>query len=221
MFCPKCGTQQANTARACHKCNSPLPLSGRIQETPLTEQPTVINQPQEQQIQPPRPVQEQSRPVLESHPPLSWNMPQSASVNPQAQQPFEQPDKPKFSYPIAPVSQDNYQPGQYLGTYSPDYTPGSYMNQNPGWTSSNDITSGRAIASLVFGLLSFVFCPVVTAVVAIVLGKMELNAIKQGTAPPAGKSIAQIGLYTGIANVVIFVGFFLLIFLMAFLGAIR
>lgn len=222
MFCPKCGTQQPNPARSCYKCNAPLP-AGRVETNPNLEQPTtMMPQPAHQTNDYPynQPINQPARPVLSPPPPPAWDMPISNAVNPPASQPYEQPERPKFSYPIEPSGQDAYQPGQYLGNYAPGYVPGSYANPQANWTASNNVTSNRAIASMVCGLLSFLFCPVVTAVVAVILGQMELSAIKQGTAPPAGKSIAQIGLYSGIANLVIFVGFFLLFFLIAIIGAV-
>ncbi|MBX7151187.1 DUF4190 domain-containing protein [bacterium] len=58
--------------------------------------------------------------------------------------------------------------------------------------------SGRAIAALILGLLSIVFsCGPVTGIAGIVLANQELNAIRNGSAPEAGKTLAQIGMWTG------------------------
>jgi hypothetical protein len=37
-----------------------------------------------------------------------------------------------------------------------------------------------------------------------ILGKMEMNAIKEGKAPQAGEAIAKVGFYVGIAATVIY-----------------
>lgn len=58
--------------------------------------------------------------------------------------------------------------------------------------------SGRAIAALVLGLLSIIgSCGPVTGIAGIVLANQELKAIRNGMAPEAGKTLAQIGLWTG------------------------
>jgi hypothetical protein len=58
--------------------------------------------------------------------------------------------------------------------------------------------SGRAIASLVLGILSLVLCGFFTSVPAAILGKMELNAIGRGESPAAGRGIAMAGFWIGI-----------------------
>jgi hypothetical protein len=57
--------------------------------------------------------------------------------------------------------------------------------------------SGRAIASLVLGILGIVMCGFLTAIPAAILGKMELNAIQRGESPIAGKGLATAGFWIG------------------------
>jgi len=58
--------------------------------------------------------------------------------------------------------------------------------------------SGRAIAAMVVGIVSLVMCCWPASIVSIVLGKMEMNAIKEGRAPQAGETMAKVGFYMGI-----------------------
>ena len=60
--------------------------------------------------------------------------------------------------------------------------------------------SGRAVATLVFGILSITCAGFVTGIPAIILGTMELKAIKAGDAPAVGESNAKTGLVLGIVG---------------------
>jgi hypothetical protein len=68
--------------------------------------------------------------------------------------------------------------------------------------------SGLAIATLILGLMSWVFGGIFCAIPAIICGKMEMNAIAEGRSPPAGKTLAQVGFWAGVAHIV----FLILIF---------
>ncbi len=57
--------------------------------------------------------------------------------------------------------------------------------------------SGRAVASLVLGIISIVMCGFIAGIPAAILGKMELNAIERGQAPAAGKGLATAGFWMG------------------------
>jgi hypothetical protein len=60
--------------------------------------------------------------------------------------------------------------------------------------------SGRAIASLVLTLLGLVTgCGPFLSIPALILGKLELDAIHRGQAPKAGETLAKLGFYGGIA----------------------
>ncbi|MBI2895214.1 MAG: DUF4190 domain-containing protein [Deltaproteobacteria bacterium] len=58
--------------------------------------------------------------------------------------------------------------------------------------------SGRAIAALVLGIVGLVLCGWLAGIPAVILGKMELNAIERGEAPAAGKGIATAGFWIGV-----------------------
>ena len=59
-------------------------------------------------------------------------------------------------------------------------------------------TSSKAIVSLILGILSLACCGFFSGIPAIIMGKSELNAIKEGRASEANKSIANIGMILGI-----------------------
>ncbi|MBS1518520.1 MAG: DUF4190 domain-containing protein [Bacteroidetes bacterium] len=63
--------------------------------------------------------------------------------------------------------------------------------------------SSNAIFALVLGILSYIFCGIFAAVPAWILGKKEINEINAGRSPEAGKTLATIGMWLGIINVII------------------
>ena len=60
--------------------------------------------------------------------------------------------------------------------------------------------SSKAITTLVLGILSLVCCGLFTGIPAIIIGRGELNAIRNGQSPAAGESIAKIGYILGIVG---------------------
>lgn len=79
----------------------------------------------------------------------------------------------------------------------PAYNPPPQQMGSQGGASSN------AIVALVCGILSFIFCPVVLAIVAWIMGKKELAAIDRGESPEAGRTLAKIGMWLGIVNIIL------------------
>ncbi|MBK8983311.1 MAG: DUF4190 domain-containing protein [Ignavibacteria bacterium] len=63
--------------------------------------------------------------------------------------------------------------------------------------------SSNAIFALVLGILSYLLCGLFAAIPAWVLGKKELNEINAGRSPEAGKTLATIGMWLGIINVIL------------------
>ena len=74
--------------------------------------------------------------------------------------------------------------------------------QPPPPAQSND-PSGLAWAALICGAGSWVMLPFVAAVAGVIIGKIELGKIERGESSPAGKTVAQIGYYASIANIVV------------------
>jgi len=78
--------------------------------------------------------------------------------------------------------------------------------------------SGRAVAALVLGILS-VFCMgILAGIPAIILGTIELKAIKAGQAPRAGESAAKAGYILGIIGTALTCLTILFLFVMLALG---
>src|SRR5215475_4626261 len=119
--------------------------------------------------------------------------PGASSGQPQQPYPYSTPghgqqQQPPQNYPPYPGYQ-GYPPPQY-----------GYANQ----TYPQQGASGRAIASLVLSIISIIFgCVFFTAVPGMILGKMEMNAIRQGQAPPAGDGIAKAGFYIGLVMTIL------------------
>ena len=77
--------------------------------------------------------------------------------------------------------------------------------------------SGRAVASLILGILSLVCMGFLAGIPAIILGSMEMKAIRAGQAPATGESAAKVGLVLGIIGTALtcltILGFVLMIIL--------
>ena len=90
--------------------------------------------------------------------------------------------------------------------------------------SAPQAASGRAVAALILGILSIVCMGFLTGIPAIILGKMEMSAIKAGLVPAAGESSAKVGFILGIIGTVLtclsILGFVLLIVLGVSLGSL-
>lgn len=78
--------------------------------------------------------------------------------------------------------------------------------------------SGRAVAALVLGILSIICMGFLAGIPAIILGTMELKAIKAGGAPVAGESAAKVGYILGIIGTVLSCITMLILFIMVALG---
>jgi uncharacterized membrane protein len=63
--------------------------------------------------------------------------------------------------------------------------------------------SGMAVASLILGIASWFALPMLGAVIGAVLGWIEMNRIERGESPAAGRTIAKIGFWLSIVNIVL------------------
>ncbi len=61
--------------------------------------------------------------------------------------------------------------------------------------------SGAAWFTLICGIASWFFLPLIASVVGIFIGRGELKAIREGRSDPSGELITRIGYYVSIANV--------------------
>src|SRR5258708_881677 len=71
---------------------------------------------------------------------------------------------------------------------------------------SGSISAGastNAIIALVAGIASYVFCWGIAGIIAWIMGRGELKKIDRGESSEAGRSMAKIGMWLGIINVVL------------------
>ena len=111
------------------------------------------------------------------------------------------------STPLGPtVAGTGYQQQSppHVGGRAPYVGAPPQQYQNPPPTGSTGSASGRAIASAILALVTLILCcGPFTGIPAAILGWLELDAIKGGKAPEAGRIWAQIGLWGGIAATII------------------
>ncbi len=98
-----------------------------------------------------------------------------------------QPPSTPAEYNLPGFSQTPAQPHQSYQNY-PSGPPGAHAG-----------ASGRAIASMILSLVSIVSCGPFLSVPGLIMGKLELDAIRRGQSPLAGETFAKIGYYAGIA----------------------
>ena len=63
--------------------------------------------------------------------------------------------------------------------------------------------SGMSIAALITGILSLICCGFFAGIPAIIIGKQEMKAIKEGRSNPEGYTLAQVGFILGIVGTVL------------------
>ncbi|MGE0130056.1 MAG: DUF4190 domain-containing protein [Blastocatellales bacterium] len=100
-----------------------------------------------------------------------------------------QQQQPSESHPPYPGYQ-GYPPAQY-----------GYANQ---MSAQQGGASGRAIAAMILSIVSIFTCGPFMSIPGIILGKMEMDAIREGRASAAGETLAKIGFYVGIVSTAIY-----------------
>ncbi|MFN0086380.1 MAG: DUF4190 domain-containing protein [Blastocatellia bacterium] len=63
--------------------------------------------------------------------------------------------------------------------------------------------SSRAVGAMILSLISIFTCGPLFSIPGMIMGKKEMDAIRQGEAPPAGETMAKIGYYVGIVSTVL------------------
>ena len=58
--------------------------------------------------------------------------------------------------------------------------------------------NARAVGAMILSLISIFTCGPIFSVPGMIMGKNELDAIRQGQAPAAGETFAKIGYYVGL-----------------------
>ena len=64
--------------------------------------------------------------------------------------------------------------------------------------------SQKAIVSLILGIVGFMFCGPFAAIPGMIVGKSELNAIREGRAPASNESLAKAGFYVSMAVTILY-----------------
>jgi hypothetical protein len=84
-----------------------------------------------------------------------------------------------------------------------------------------DKASTRAVWSLVLGIAAWVLgCGILTGIPAWIMGKKELSEIEQGLVSPAGKTMAQVGMWLGIINVIFSILVLIVVIILVALGTL-
>lgn len=119
-------------------------------------------------------------------------------------------------------------PLMYTDFGAPPPPPPPSMSTPPPPPSSGGMNMGptggsagtNAIIALVCGILSYVFCPFILGIVAWIMGKGELSKIDRGESSEAGRTMAKIGMWLGIVNVILSILFGLVYILIIMLAVV-
>jgi len=109
------------------------------------------------------------------------------------------------SVPPPPPPPPNYNPPPPPPSYNPPPPPPppQFGNTQFGGVDQNK-ASTNAILALILGIASWVIgCTILTAIPAWIIGKKEINAINEGRSSEAGRSLATIGMWLGIAHCIL------------------
>jgi hypothetical protein len=173
MFCPQCGSPNPDEARFCRVCAATLPTQPQAGRP---EEPSTSGLESPTQYLPPDP--------------------------PRPAQPGEDSGyRSSFGGQTPPDSSPPYT--AYMSQNPPpSYSPGpSYAGYQP--PGAGGSASGRAITSMVLSLVSLVTCGFLFSIPGMILGKMEMDAIREGRAPQAGETFAKVGFWLGLVVTVI------------------
>lgn len=77
--------------------------------------------------------------------------------------------------------------------------------------------SSKAVVSLIFGIAGLFMCGPFLSIPGIILGKSEMNAIREGRTPATNEGLAKAGFYVSLIVTIFWIGFFLLAILFGFL----
>jgi hypothetical protein len=179
MQCPNCGHEGRDTTRFCARCGRELP--GATTDAAPDTPPGVPS------MTPPPP---------QYAAPQTWGAPPGppSSIPPYAPAPMPPPPPGAAPGPPNPYAAP---PVQQYGQPIPPYAPPGY---GYGYGPS---TNGLAIASLVLGIVGGVAC--VGWIVAIVLGAIARNQIRNSGGRQKGAGMALAGIILGCAWAVLFV----------------
>lgn len=72
-----------------------------------------------------------------------------------------------------------------------------------GGHAGNQGASNMAVLALVCGIGAWFVLPFIAAIAAIIIGKMEVGKIDRGESSPGGRTFAQIGMWLGLAQIIL------------------
>jgi Domain of unknown function (DUF4190)/zinc-ribbon domain len=100
--------------------------------------------------------------------------------------------------------------------------PTNYIGPQPGAPPPEPSTgtSNKAIISLVLGILSIVCCGPFSGIPGAIVGKMEMDAIKQGRSPESNMGMAKAGFWISIIGSILYIVGFVLAILFGFLSSL-
>ncbi len=194
MNCPVCGTANEAGAAFCYKCGSALPTTN-ASAAPATGRTVDLSRDQWT-------AREHALPSIEESPagPQLERGPDLPRENPYARPVAEPPSLPLEGnarvYPAPPAMQP-------------------YVVASPAVGSQ---TSNLAMFSLVFGILSWLFLPVIGAIAAVITGHMGRREIRESGGQMTGGGLATAGLILGYLQLAL--ALFAFVFLCLVLGGL-
>ncbi len=120
--------------------------------------------------------------------------------------PLPETVEPPLTPPPTPAMQAEAQMQAQVGQPlqpQPGAVAGQAVQAFPGQQVIVRKTEGKAVASLVCGILGIVVCPIILSIVAIVLSRQSSKAIKESGGMLEGEGLAMGGLVTGILGLVL------------------
>jgi ribosomal protein L40E len=132
---------------------------------------------------------------------------------------YHDPSRPPASNPSSGYGDPGYG-GQ---PQPPGYQPyQGYQSTYAGYTPPlPQSASGRALTAMILSIVSMFTCGPFLSIPGMIMGKAEMNAIREGQAPPAGEAFAKVGFYLGLVlNVIFGLGILLVILFVLLRGII-
>ena len=99
----------------------------------------------------------------------------------------------------APMLANNQNQQQFHQGFNQNQQQQFHQGVNPNQMVQKAGASGRAITSMILSIVGLIFCGWLTSIPGLILGKVEMNAIRDGRASQAGSGFAKVGFYGGIA----------------------
>ncbi len=193
MKCAVCGAENEAGAAFCYRCGSSL----RQVETGTSAEPGRSTPASEQGAEQAEPRFSQPS-SSEEAPPTRAAVNESERYDEPPRWPVEEPDHTGgarvYQVPAA-------QPSPYVVEQEQRMSPAPYVIAQP---AAMPQTSNLAILSLIFGILSWTFLPIIAGIGAVITGHMGRREVQASNGTLTGSGFATAGLILGYINLVIF-----------------